>query len=115
MHGISSRQGSREAQEPGAPCLDGLPVIWTLRLPERLEVPTPTLAPFHLNKTCRQVYHVNNLSVEGPQPGAADTAVWVILFTSSFSSEEPDQGQAGGGGKAQLQVGRYSLCGASME
>lgn len=33
--------------------LDGLPVIWTLWLPERLEMQTPTLAPFHLDRTYR--------------------------------------------------------------
>lgn len=45
--------------------LDGLPVIWTLWLPERLEMQTPTLAPFHLDRTYRQIYHVNRFSSVG--------------------------------------------------
>lgn len=61
--------------------LDGLPVIWTLWLPERLEMQTPTLAPFHLDRTYRQIYHVNRFPVWEPQHGADATAVSAILFS----------------------------------
>lgn len=76
-------RGIREprAQELQPLFLNGLPVIWTLWLPERLEMQTPTLAPFHLDRTYRQIYHVNRFPVWKPQYSAAATAVPAILFS----------------------------------